>query len=114
MHVTDSFWLDKFLSLLELNLGQPQLSNEFLAKEMGISKRQFYRKVKAETGVSPNHFIQQYKLQKAMKMLQSGNFHTVQEISLKLGYQNQHYFSMAFEKKYHERPFEVLKRLGLR
>ena len=107
-------WLEKLEFILETYLGESELDNEFLANEMGISTRQFYRKTRELTNQSPNQYIRQYKLQKALEFIHSGQYQTVQEISFIIGFKNSHYFSKAFEKKYGESPLLVLRRLGYR
>lgn len=114
MHVTDSLWLDQFLVVLDASIGQFQLDNEFFAKEMGISKRQFYRKIQTLTGLTPNQYIKVHRLKKAKVLMESGQYQTVQEISLIIGYQNPHYFSKEFEKEYSMTPMDLLKQLGIR
>ena len=107
-------WLENLTLIIENHLGKPYLNNEFIAREMGISKRHFYRKIKEETGMSPNRYIREYILQRAMEMMESGKYQTVQEISLTLGFKNPYYFTVAFEKEFGERPLKILRRLGFR
>ncbi|MEM6320100.1 MAG: helix-turn-helix domain-containing protein, partial [Bacteroidota bacterium] len=92
-------WLRKLVALLENWPDFKDLSNEQIAAELGISKRQFYRKMKELAGISPNLFIRRYRLNLAKKMLESHQFYTVQEIGQAVGYQNIHYFSKEFEKE---------------
>ena len=110
----NSPWLEKFLSILDDWLDHTGLNNQFMANEMGISERQLYRKVKKLTGKSPNRFIREYRLQKAMELMQSEQFHTVQQAGFAIGYKNIHYFSKEFEKKFGESPMQVLRRIGHR
>jgi len=107
-------WLNQLLIILEAHLSNEDLDNQFIANLMDISERQFYRKVKSLTGESPNLYIRKYRLAKAKSYIQDGDFLTVQEIALAVGYQNLHYFSKAFEKAYEITPMQLLKKLGHR
>ena len=114
MDISKNKWLEKLDFILEIYLGKEEMDNEFLANEMGLSLRQFYRKTKELSNQSPNQYIRKYKLQKALEFIHSGQYQTVQEISFIIGFKNSHYFSKAFEKEYGESPLMILKRLGYR
>lgn len=107
-------WLEQLIILLDAHIANEDLDNQFLASLMDISERQFYRKVKLLTGASPNLYIRKYRLAKAKEYIQNGDYLTVQEIALAVGYQNLHYFSKAFEKAYEITPMQLLKDLGHR
>ncbi len=108
------FFLEKLETIIEQALTNQDLDNQYLAHEMGISERQLYRKVKETAGVSPNQFIRSYRLKKAMALIESKRYSTVQEIAAKVGYQNLYYFSKVFLVEFGESPMQVLKRLNLR
>ncbi len=114
MDVSKNKWLEKLDFILETYLGKAEMDNEFLANEMDMSIRQFYRRTKETTHQSPNQYIRKYKLQKALEFIHSGQYQTVQEISFIVGFKNSHYFSKAFEKEYGESPLAILRRLGYR
>ncbi|MEO6684077.1 MAG: nickel-binding protein, partial [Ginsengibacter sp.] len=63
---------------------------------LGCSKSKLYRKMKALTGRSPNVFIRDYRLSKALELLtsQSGN---VSEIAFETGFSSPSYFSKCFQ-----------------
>jgi AraC-like DNA-binding protein len=69
------------------------------SKELGCSKSQFYRKLLKLTGMSPNKFIKEFRLQRALKLLynQQGN---ISEIAYETGFNSQAYFSKCFVGKY--------------
>ena len=64
----------------------------------------FFRKRKIKK------YISDMKLEKSCQMLRE-NKYTISEISLKLGYSSIHYFSNAFNQKYHISPSEYAKRI---
>ena len=107
-------WLNQLSIILDTNLIHENLGNQILADTMHIRERQFYRKVKKMTGLSPNQFIPLFRLERAMTFIQKGDYLTVQEIALAIGYQNLYYFSKIFEKEYDITPMQLLKKLGRR
>lgn len=109
----DSF-LKNLEAIIEESLTNEDLDNQYLAQELAISERQLYRKIKEIVNQSPNQFIRSYRLKKAMELIESQQYTTVQEIAMSVGYQNVHYFSKIFLAAHGETPMEVLKRLNLR
>ena len=69
-------------------------SNDF-SKNMGFSKSQLYRKMIALTGKSPNNFIKDYRLEKAMQLLDK-KANNISEIAFGTGFNSPAYFSKCF------------------
>ena len=69
------------------------------SKNLGLSKSQVYRKVKSLTGISPNTFIKEFRLNKALILLnkQEGN---ISEIAFDTGFNSPAYFSKCFQDRY--------------
>ncbi len=80
------------------------------SKPLGCSKSQFYRKMISLTGKSPNTFIQEYRLNEALKLLskKAGN---VSEIAFQAGFSSPSYFSKCFKKKFGLLPVGYLNSL---
>lgn len=112
--VSENIWLKKLETIIATKLDAPTLDNQYLAQAMAVSERQLYRKIKEISGQSPNQFIRNYRLKKAMEFIESRQYLTVQEVAGKVGYQNVHYFSKAFFAAHGESPMQVLKRFNLR
>lgn len=76
-------------------------------KQVGCSKSQFYRKMIALTGQSPNLFIRELRLNEALHLLRekSGN---ISEIAYQTGFTSPSYFSKCFLKKYGYSPSAYL------
>ncbi|MBS1659929.1 MAG: response regulator, partial [Bacteroidetes bacterium] len=55
---------------IEANLDDPQLSVDFLTRELGMSRTSLYNKMLELTGQKPVEYIRGYKLEKAMVLLQ--------------------------------------------
>jgi AraC-like DNA-binding protein len=85
--VTEEIWNDA-----EANLDN-------FSKKLGLSKAQLYRKTISLTGTSPNNFLRNYKLNKALKLIEEKNFN-ISEIAFESGFSSPSYFSKCFQKKF--------------
>ena len=95
--VADRKFVSSFTAIVEANIGNDQFSVEDICKEMGISKVQLYRKVKALLNTNINEYILQARIQKARYYLQHEEFN-VTEVAYKTGFSSPAYFSTVFKK----------------
>ncbi len=109
---TKEEWMSEFTALVEENLSDPYLTNTELAKRMEMSERQFYRCVEDFFGESPSTYIRRVRLEKALKMINSGEYNTVKEIAMRVGFRKVSYFSELFKAKEGISPSAVLKNLS--
>lgn len=73
------------------------------AKELGLSKSQLYRKTIALMGYSPNEFIKEYRLTKAVTIIESQESN-ISDVAYKTGFTSPSYFSKCFHKRFHILP----------
>lgn len=73
------------------------LTLESIADEIELSKSYLHSIFKEQTGKSPIEFFIHLKMQEACKLLKSTNLY-IYEVSAKLGYEDQYYFSRIFKK----------------
>lgn len=107
-------WLTQLEEVLKNRLSNRNLSNPQLAKRLNMSERQFYRKVLKTTGKTPNQYFTQFRMKKALELMQTKEYKTVREIAFALGYKKDSYFSNLFKQEYGVSPLERLRELGLR
>lgn len=84
------------------------LNIDELSAELGISRMQIYRKVKALLGVNVGDYINDIILENAKLMLESTDL-TVSEIAYANGYSSPNYFSTVFKNKYNKTPLNYRK-----
>ena len=65
-------------------------------------------KIKAHTGLTPNKYIIEVRLQKARILLEESPELTVKEVSYKIGFLKTAYFSKLFIERFGKRPSDVL------
>lgn len=81
-----------------------RITLDMLASHCAVSKQQMIRYFKAAYGMTPNNYITEYKLSRAKELLYNCPLMTINEISARLGFDNQHYFSRVFVKFCGETP----------
>ena len=100
---------DRILEYVHGKLYEP-LSVADICQQFSISRSTLQLLFKNAVNQSPKKYISDMKLEKSCQMLRE-NKYTISEISLKLGYSSIHYFSNAFNQKYHISPSEYAKRI---
>jgi signal transduction histidine kinase/ligand-binding sensor domain-containing protein/DNA-binding response OmpR family regulator len=107
----DDVLFTKIVDFIEDNVSNQNLSTDFLAEEIGISKSQIWRLFKKKTNKSIGNFIREKKLQKAAGMLMSGKYR-IGEISDFIGFSDSRYFSRVFMKEYGISPSDYAKKFS--
>jgi signal transduction histidine kinase/DNA-binding response OmpR family regulator len=101
----DRKFINEFTAIVESNLSNDQFSVEDICKQIGISRVQLYRKVKALLDCNVNDYILNVRLQKAKHYLAQGEL-SVAEIAYKVGFASPGYFSTVFKNKFGATPKE--------
>ena len=102
----DTIFAETLNEAIRKNLGNPNLKMEDLGDEVGLSRVQLYRKVKAITGLSPVELLRQMRLQQGYALLTSTN-KTVAEIAFEVGFGTPGYFSKCFKQHFGKYPMDV-------
>ena len=100
---------DRILAYVESKLYEP-LTVADICQQFSLSRSTLQILFKNAVNQSPKKYINDMKLERSCQMLRE-NKYTISEISLKLGYSSIHYFSNAFNQKYHISPSEYAKRI---
>jgi len=93
------------VACIEANLDNPELSVEFLSKQLVMSRTTLYNKMLELTGETPVEYIRNIKLDKASVLLQRQDL-TISEIAYKVGFSSPNYFARVFKAKYRMLPSE--------
>ena len=102
----DIGFLISLYGFIRNNLEKETLSVDLLSREMAVSRAQLYRKIKSLTGVSPNHFIRDQRLDKAMNLIKLGDSN-ISAIALGVGFNNPSYFSKCFQNRFGISPSKI-------
>ncbi|WP_242157274.1 two-component regulator propeller domain-containing protein [Aestuariivivens sediminis] len=102
-HVTvtslDEKILQKCLDSIENNMSNTEFSVEELCMDVGLSRSQLYRKIKALTNLSINNFIKTVRLKRAAQILGQDNSSVV-DVMDSVGFSNSSYFTRSFKSEF--------------
>ena len=104
----DEKFLVKLNSLIEQNIEESNLPIDDLAKEMGMSRAVFYRKVKGVFGLTPNDYIRTVRLKKAIAMFKNGETR-INEVCYRVGFSSPSYFTKRFTQQFGISPSDFVK-----
>ena len=104
----DNEFLVRMNQIIEENLGNADLSVNFLAEQLNISRSGLFSKIKALTDVTPNEMIQVVRLKRAAQLLAEGQYR-VNEVCYMVGFSSPSYFTKCFQKQFGKKPGEMMK-----
>ncbi|MFI3321133.1 MAG: two-component regulator propeller domain-containing protein [Rikenellaceae bacterium] len=95
----DSEFLTKLYSLLEENLDNEEIDVNIFARELGVNRSLFFKKVKALTDHTPFDLIKEYRLSKASELLSKGEY-SVSQVCSMTGFKSRTHFSKLFKERF--------------
>jgi AraC-like DNA-binding protein len=101
----DNEFLSRMNKLIEDNFANPDLSVNFLADQLCISRSGLFAKIKMLADITPNEMIQVVRLKRAASLLADGHYQ-INEICYMVGFNNPSYFSKCFQKQFGMKPGE--------
>ena len=102
----ENTFIQKFRQFVEENMSDSGLNVETIGAELGLSRVQLYRKVKALTGVSPVELVRTVRLQRGRELLQTTD-KTVSEVAYEVGFSAPSYFTKCFKDEFGVSPSEM-------
>ncbi|MGA9291851.1 MAG: two-component regulator propeller domain-containing protein [Ignavibacteriaceae bacterium] len=95
----DEKFLNKIQKIVNDHISEEDFSIEELGNEIGMSRSQVLRKIKALTGKSPSLYVRSIRLMKAKKMIENGDGN-ISEIAYSVGFSSPVYFSKCFKEEF--------------
>ncbi len=102
----DKQFLKKLHDVIRKHMGESSFGVEDVANEIGLSRVQLYRKVKAMTGASVVDILRKARLAKAHHLLQTTK-RSISEIAFEVGFSSPSYFTKCFKEEYGVKPGDV-------
>ncbi len=99
----DELFLERLQKVMDQYLTNPDFSAEQFSKEMGVSRMQLHRKLKAITGQSTSEFLRSQRLKLAVTLLKE-NKATISEIGYTVGFNDPSYFTKCFKQEFGTSP----------
>ena len=104
----DQKWLSRLENLVLENIRDSEFSLDALAEGLNMSRKTLYNKVTAYTGMTPNQYITEIRLNKARQILESRSFETISEVCYAVGMKTPYYFGKLMKDRFGKAPSEYL------
>jgi len=101
----DERFLESVQELINSKFMDTGFTAEDFSKEIGLSRMQLHRKIKALTGLNTSEFIRSQRLKSATKLLETSDL-TISEIAYSVGFNTPSYFAKCFKGAYNCTPKE--------
>ena len=102
----DKQFLKQLHAIIQKNLSDSEFSVEDIGKQIGLSRVQLYRKVKAMMGSSVVDLLRKARLAKAKRLLETRSM-SVSEVAYDVGFSAPSYFTKCFKEEYGILPGDV-------
>lgn len=99
----DEKFIERLQTVFDKQLTNPQFTAELFGKEMGVSRMQLHRKLKALTGQSTTEFIRSQRLKLAVQLLKENKI-SISEVGYTVGFNDPSYFTKCFKQEYGTSP----------
>lgn len=107
----DRQFLKQLQAIIQKNLSDSEFGVEDMGQQIGLSRVQLYRKVKAMTGSSVVDLLRKARLAKARRLLETRSM-SVSEVAYEVGFSAPSYFTKCFKDEYGMLPGDVGNVLG--
>lgn len=105
--IEDAF-LASVRTFIHEQLENQEFDIDWLARNLGMSRSQLFRKIKGLTGLSPSLFVRQVRLEEGRRLLETTDFN-ISEVAYRVGFTTPAYFSDAFHGLFGVRPSHFKK-----
>lgn len=104
----DRKFIDRLKAAMEKHLSESDVKVDDIGSDIGLSRVQLYRKLKAITGLSPAELLRQMRLQKAHDLIMHSD-QPISAIAYDTGFSSPGYFSKCFRDEYGISPSDMRK-----
>ena len=105
----DQEFIARLHDVIQRHMVESEFSVEVMGSEVGLSRVQLYRKVKALTGLSPVELLRKSRLVKADQLLRSKDMN-ISEVAYAVGFTSPSYFSKCFKDEFGMQPVEAFRK----
>ncbi len=105
----DEELMKKSITFIEEHLADPELSVEWLSREMGMSRANFYKKTSSITGKTPVELIRTIRLKRAALLLEKSQLR-VNEVAFQVGFNDNKLFRKYFKDEFGCLPSDYVSR----
>lgn len=105
MSPSDQKFMNKLMELMESRIDNSDLIVDDLVRDMAVSRSVFFKKLKTLTGLASVEFIKEIRINKAIKLIESGEY-SITQVAYMVGINDPRYFSKCFKQKMGMTPSE--------
>lgn len=105
----DESFLIRAMDIIENHMENSKFEVRDFQDEIGMSRMQLFRKIKALTDNTPSEFIRNLRLKRAAQLMEQ-NYGNVAQITYKVGFNNLSYFAKCFKELFEMSPSEYLRK----
>jgi AraC-like DNA-binding protein len=109
-HVSSNDWLARLQEVVERRIHEFDLKAEDIARDLCMSRTQFFRQMRKDLGQTPSEFVEAVRFQRAKELLSSGEAESVKSTAFDVGFRHVKYFSRLFKERYGNPPSAFLVR----
>lgn len=109
----DERFLHRAMAIVEEHIADTEFDTEGFAKQMGTSRMQLNRKLRALTDQTTGEFIRTLRLKRAAQLLANKGGTTIVEIAYEVGFSSPAYFAKCFRDQFGVTPSEYVRRIGM-
>ena len=95
----DQTFVTRLREVIRDNMGDSDFSVERIGEEIGLSRVQLYRKVKALTGQTPVELLRKARLERSRRLIEKTE-KSVSEIAYEVGFTSPSYFNKCFKDEF--------------
>lgn len=106
----DREFVERLEQLILERISEESLSIDGLASDLNISRSNFYRKIRALTGMAPADYLRWVRLNRATELLRQGE--RIGDVIYKVGFNSPSYFSKCFKERFGCTPRDYLSSRG--
>src|SRR5690606_2503562 len=92
----DEHFLNNAIRTIEEHMSDAAFGLDVFCRELGMSRTQLFRKLKALTNYAPGDFIRLMRLKRAAELLSRGAG-SIGEVAYRVGFQDPSYFTKSFQ-----------------
>ncbi len=88
----------RFNKIVSEHLGDPELDQQLICRELGVSRALLYNKMKSIIGTGAKEYITRIRIEKAKSLMENPSL-SIADIAEMTGFTSQSYFSTAFKSQ---------------
>ncbi|UAM99806.1 response regulator [Polaribacter litorisediminis] len=102
--IVKSDWIKGVEEFIKNESSNSKLVSEDIAAFLNVSRSTLHRRIKSETGLTPNNLIKEIRLKKAFRIIELNPNVLLKTVALEVGYLHTSHFSTIYKKRFGKRP----------